>query len=251
MRVALAALAVTLAACGGSRAPAAPAPAPPPAPAPVEPAPASPPPVAAPVRDPELEREVARLRVQVLERDAQIAELDRRLDEAINEVVRAMARLRTLATRAEAASAIAEAEVSIQQLRQRVGTQRTPELPQAEQLLRSGNTEFEAGNFGGAVYLATQAKRVATVGRGRVAEAGGGPSRRGETAFSAPVPLVTTSRANLRSGPGTNFEVVATVEPSTRLTGHAALQDWLRVTLADGRAAWVHQGLVRGAPARP
>jgi SH3-like domain-containing protein len=124
-------------------------------------------------------------------------------------------------------------------------------LQQAEQLLRSGNTEFDGGNFGGAVYLATQAKRVATVGRGRLADAGSGAGRRGETAFSVPVPLVTTGRANLRSGPGTSFEVVATVEAATRLTGHASSQEWLRVTLADGRSAWVHQGLVRGAPGRP
>ncbi len=253
MRVALVVMTVTLAACGGSQAPAASAPVPAPAPAPEPAAVASPPPppAAAPVRDPELEREVTRLRVQVLERDAQIAELDRRLDEAMNEVVRAMARLRTLATRAEAASAIAEAEVAVEQLRQRAGTQRTPELQQAQQLLRSGSAEFDAGNFGGAVYLATQAKRVATVGRGRLAETGGGPSRRGETVFNVPVPLVTTSRANLRAGPGTTFDVVATVEPSTRLTGYAASQEWLRVTLADGRTAWVHQGLVRGAPGRP
>lgn len=199
------------------------------------------------VRDPALEREVARLKIQALEHSAEMADLERRLGEATTELVRAMARLRTLATRAEAASAIAEAEVTLQQLRGRAGQQPAPEVAQAERSLRSASEAFAAENYGGAVYLATQAKRAATAGRGRLAEAEG--TRAGERAFSVPVPLVTTTRANLRSGPGSSFAVVTTVNGGTALTGFAHEQDWLRVSLADGRGAWIHQSLVRGATA--
>ena len=161
MRVSPLFLVVTLAACGGRQPVSGP-----------EPQAAAPTPVAAPapppatVRDPELEREVSRLRAQAQDRNAQIAELERRLSEAINEVVRAMARLRTLATRAEAASAMAEAEVTVQQLRQRAGA-RAAEVQEADRMLRTAGVEFEAQNYGGAVYLATQAKRLATSVRGR------------------------------------------------------------------------------------
>ena len=112
---------------------------------------------AAPAHNPETERELARLRTQVTNRDAQIADLQRRLADAMNEAVRAMARLRTLATRAEAASAMAEAEVTLQPLRQRGGR----DAAEADRLLKSAGTEFEQENYGGAVYLATQAKRMA------------------------------------------------------------------------------------------
>src|SRR5205807_6866322 len=54
----------------------------------------------------DLEQRVARLELRVLERDAQIEEVQTRLDDARQEVVRAMAKLQTLATRAEAASGI-------------------------------------------------------------------------------------------------------------------------------------------------
>lgn len=199
------------------------------------------------VRDPALEREVARLKIQTLENAAQMAELERRLGEATTELVRAMARLRTLATRAEAASAIAEAEVTLQQLRGRAGQQSAPEVVQAERSLRSASEAFAAENFGGAVYLATQAKRAATAGRGRLAEAEG--TRPGERAFAVPVPLVTTSRANLRSGPGATFAIVTSVNGGTALTGYAHEQEWLRVSMADGRGAWIHQSLVRGVAA--
>ena len=149
MRVALLLSLVTLAACGPHQAPAA-------APVPATPDPA---PVAAPApaRNPEQDREIARLRAQLQDRDARITDLERRLSEAMNEVVHAMSRLRTLATRAEAASAMAEAQVAVQQYHTRGGR----EIQEAERLLRSANTEFEAENYGGAVYLATQAKRLA------------------------------------------------------------------------------------------
>lgn len=204
------------------------------------------------VRDPELERELARSRVQLLERTAQLADMDRRLGEATTEVVRAMARLRTLATRAEAASAIAEAEVTLQQLRGRAGQQGAPEVAQAEAALRAGSLAFDGENFGGAVYLATQAKRTATAGRGRLAEGAGTSARPGERALAVPVPLTTTARANLRSAPNASAAVVTTAPVGTAFTAYAYEQDWLRVTLADGRSAWVHQSVVRGAtPARP
>jgi len=225
---------------------------PPPATAPA-PAP-DPPPRAAPetvtVRDPDTERENARLRMSLLERSAQLADLARQLDDATTEVVRAMARLRTLATRAEAASAMAEAEVTVQQLRG--GTESPPpEARQAEAALRAASAAFDAENYGGAVYLATQAKRAATAGRGRLAE-GGAAARAGERAFAVPVKMVTTRRTNLRAGPGTGAELVATVAAGTALTAYAWSEDWIRVTLADGRGAWVYQGMVRGvAPGGP
>lgn len=99
------------------------------------------------------------------DRDARIDELEARLAEAMNEVVRAMARLRTLATRAEAASAVAEAEVTLQQLRTRAP--RAPEVQQSAELLRSAGAQLDAQNYAGAVYLATQAKRLATGRLGR------------------------------------------------------------------------------------
>jgi hypothetical protein len=243
MRVALVLFAVALVGCGAK-----PQPAPPPAPVVV----AVPPPAVAPAPIvPESGREIARMRVQLLERSAQLADTDRRLGEATTEVVRAMARLRTLATRAEAASAMAEAEVMLQQLRSREGQQAPPEAREAEVALQAGSAAFDAENYGGAVYLATQAKSLATAGRGRLAESGG-TERPGERAFAVPVPLTTTSRTNLRAAPGSAAELVVAAPAGTALTAYAYAQDWLRVTLADGRSAWVHQGAVRGvAPGGP
>jgi Bacterial SH3 domain len=245
MRLALLLLAVPLGACGPKPPPPPTTPAPAAAAAPT-PAPARTAPETVTVRDPDLAREVAQLRMSLLERTAQLADAKQQLDEATTQVVRAMARSRTLATKADAASAMAEAEVTLQQLRGSGGQQPPTEARQAEQALRAASAAFDAENYGGAVYLATQAKRAATAGRGRLAESGA-TTGAGEVPFAVPVPLTTTARANLRAAPGGGANLVATVPAGTPLTAYAYAQDWIRVTTADGRGAWIYQGLVRGA----
>src|ERR1041384_5942282 len=112
------------------------------------------------VRDPETDRRIARLEMRLLERDAQLADLPTRLEDARQEVVRAMAKLQTLASRAEAASGMAEAEVALRTLKTG-GGQAAPEVGQAGSLLEESSTEFNKQNYGGALYLANQAKTLA------------------------------------------------------------------------------------------
>lgn len=198
------------------------------------------------VRDPELERRGAVLGLQVLERDAQIQDLERRLDEARQEAVRAMARLQTLATRAEAASGIAETEIGVQTLRNQAGSASAAELQQAEQLLRMSTAEFTNQNYGGSLYLATQAKNLAKAGETRLAGARRAALRPGETSFAIPLSLRVEATANVREGPGTSFPVLFTLDRGSPVVGHSYLNEWVRITDAQGRAGWVFYNLVSG-----
>ena len=196
------------------------------------------------VRDTLLEQRVSRLELRMLEKEAQVEELQARLDDARREVVRAMAKLQTLATRAEAASGMAEAEIALQSLRGTGGQQAVPELGQAAQLLQLSTAEFDKQNYGGALYLANQAKDAAAAGQGRVASAERGSLRRGEVPFALPLRLQTTGRANVREGPGSGFTVLYTLEASAPLIGYSYLDQWVRITDEGGRAGWVYQSLV-------
>src|SRR6266576_3032020 len=143
-------------------------------------------------RDTALEQRAARLELKVLEQEAQVAELQSRLDDARREVVRAMAKLQSLATRAEAASGMAEAEIALQALRTNGGangSQLSPELLQGNELLQLAGSEFDKQNYAGALYLATEAKNAAAAGQGRVRgdDPGSGASRKGETPFALPL----------------------------------------------------------------
>src|SRR5438128_11925632 len=110
------------------------------------------------VRDTALEQRAGRLELKVLEQAAQVEELQRRLDDARREVVRAMAKLQSLATRAEAASGMAEAEIALQALRSASGSNSQAPTPaeygQGMQLLQLATTEFDQQNYAGALYLA-------------------------------------------------------------------------------------------------
>jgi hypothetical protein len=195
------------------------------------------------VRDPELERRLGRAELRVMEKEAQVAELQSRLDDARDEVVRTMAKLETLNSRAEAASGMAEADVAIQALRGAGGTQ-SPELSQATVLIRRSNAEFEKRNFGGALYLANQARAFALAGRSRLTISARTPARAGEVPFAVPLRLKVTGRGNVREGPATTFAVAFAVDGGAELTGMSVADDWIRVVDDAGRSGWIFRTLV-------
>ena len=120
------------------------------------------------VRDPDLDKRVARLELQVLARDAEVEDLQMKLEDTRAEVVRAMAKLQSVASRAQAASAMAEAEVALQTMKAGA-SQDPPEADQVNRLVRQAANAFDRTNYGGALYLANQAKTLALSYRGRLA----------------------------------------------------------------------------------
>lgn len=193
------------------------------------------------VNNPELERRVAELELRLLEKEAHVEDLQARLADTRTEVVRTMAKLQTVASRAEAASGMAEAEIALQSLKANGGSSR--DVAQVTDLVKQSSTEFNKQNYGGALYLAGQAKSLASGSRGRLGGVAGS-SRPGETAFAAPVRLKLTGRGNVREGPGTNFGVAFSLDGGAGLVGHSYVDEWIRVTDDSGRNGWVFRSLV-------
>ena len=216
-----------------------------------------PPPVATParvvretvtVRDPELEQRVSRQDLLLLDKDAQIEELQTQLDEARREVLRSMAKVQTLATRAEAASAMAEAEIAVQTLRRSAGGQAAPEVAKAAKLVQDATNEFNRQNYGGALWLANQAKAQAGLGRRRFTGADPAALRPGEQLFEVPLRLQTVGRSKLREGPGTGYRSLVTLEGGRPLTAFSFVDQWMRVSDENGHSGWVFYNLVRKRP---
>lgn len=200
-----------------------------------------------------LQSEVDGLRFTLMERDAEIHRLKTRLaeqrrltDEAVQEVVRAKAKLRSIESRAEAVSALAEAEVAINAVRDRAaieGSSLSDTFAKAETLLEMGNHELENENFGGALYLARQAKQQiqslpATRGNAEFAVVPG------EKVFSQPLPLKSLKRSNLRSHHSTESPVLTVLDQGTPLIAYSHKDDWLRVDTEDGQSGWIFRTLV-------
>jgi uncharacterized coiled-coil protein SlyX len=192
----------------------------------------------------ELDRRIARLELALMEKEAQVDDLQSRLDATRQEVVRAMAKLQTLATRAEAASGMAEAELALQPLKTVAGQPSAPEAVQARRLLQESSAEFEKENYGGALYLANQAKTMAAAGRSRLTEGERVTERPGETPFDLPIPLKTVSGGNVREGPGLAAKIAFAVQPGDSLTGYSYVDEWIRISDDEGRGGWIFRGLI-------
>ena len=224
-------LLLSLLACGGQS--------PPPEPAPVvavdtQPAPA---PAQVIVR-------VDTVRVRDPELEGQVAGLQLRLADAHGEVAQVLAKLQNGATRAEAASALAEAEIAVQGMPAAGTAELGDDQVQAKNLLAQSNAAFGAGNYGGARYLATKSKTLAARVRARVSTLDRGGRRSGEKLFAEPLIFLVASRANLREGPGLNTRVLSALERGERVTATSHLGEWLRVKDSAGREGWIFQSLV-------
>jgi hypothetical protein len=205
----------------------------------------APPPRVVIARDPELEKKLARTELLLLEKEAQVNELQARLDNARQEVVRAMAKQQSLASRAEAASGMAEAEIALQSLSATAGALGVPEV---SRLIKLSNAEFEKQNYAGALYLVSQAKGAAFVARGQVASLDRGSLRAGELAFASPLKLQTATRANVRDGPGGDFKIIFTLPAGALVTGYSHADQWVRITDDSGQGGWIYQNLIGRRP---
>lgn len=196
--------------------------------------------------DPGIADREAEFRLQLLERDAMIADLQEQLRGERQEVVRNMAKLQSQASRAEAASEMAEAEIAVRSLEQERGGSETQEYTDGRAMLMQSSTAFGEQNFGGAVYLATQARGLATKGRIRLRTAEGGELEAGVSAFAIPVPLRTRTRSNVRGGPSTEHGVEFVLDPGTPLSGMSYTSQWVYVVDVSGNGGWIFHTLVEG-----
>lgn len=198
-----------------------------------------------PVASRELEERIVELQLHILEQEAHMKELRRKLDEAIAEVVRAKAKLHSVESKAETASTMAEAEIALKALEARMtGKEKDSEVVQAERLLKTSAREFDKQNYGGALYLVNQANGFIKAGEARLKSQE--HVRAGEVFFAAPLALRVLRIGNVREGPGLNFKVLFTLEKGTQLVGHSRKGQWVRIEDQKGRAGWISYTLVEG-----
>ena len=119
-----------------------------------------------------------------------------------------------------------------------------PETDQVTKLVRQSAREFDKANYAGALYLANQAKTLASSYRGRLSLGSREGARPGETPFAVPIKLTMSTRGNVREGPGTGFPIAFAAEPGTALTGYSYADEWIRVSDDTGRSGWVFRSLV-------
>jgi len=174
------------------------------------------------------------------------AALEIELTSAVEEVLRAMARVRTVKTRALAVSRIAEVRVQLEAVPDADDQEVAARLQRASDFLTRADAVLEEGNYGGASFLAERANdlvRQARMVREIRASANGQPQ--GVIAIVPPRPMEVLESSNLREGPGADTRRVGSLPQGSEVVAVARSGEWFQVQTESGLKAWIAARLVR------
>lgn len=196
------------------------------------------------VRAIELEQQVVRLRGELAAAHRRSETLEVELADTLEEVLRTKASMRGVHSRALATSRIAEVRVAMEESSESSGA-----FERAGQFLKRADSELVAGNFGGAVYLADKASGVLRQARiTGVTSRAQLPEERPVEALMPVLAMTISSRANLRDGPGLEFERRAALAAGEPVTALATSAEWRHIERVGGERGWVHSRLLEISP---
>lgn len=192
--------------------------------------------------------EIARLRETLAAREAELRDLRasqreqaRVVAESSRDVAQVKARQRRLATKADAASAIAEAEVEQQTAREKLPGAPSPALlALATNSLDAASAAFSRGDFGAAFDRASEAQVLFAAAIAAMEPAAGKGAT--DVLLRGGVPLRAAGRAPLRKQPAGS--VTGNVGADAPLTALAWRAGYLRVITGSGATGWIAEGQV-------
>lgn len=222
-----------------------------------------PPPVieAAPVtssQEENLRKEIARLEKLLAEKDELIKNHQIRqqnqaqvLREVNKEATRAQVKLHRLATKPGTASAIAETEVALANLKQTKVSPANQVLQiQAKHLVDTASMLFAKDQYASAMNYITQAKQlislITTPNHKKTAD-----ENNSLLEFHTPIKLHAKANINLRKMPSAKAQLLTTLKKNTVVIANASQGSWLRVQV-DEKQGWVlNTGLEAGKNHHP
>lgn len=161
----------------------------------------------------------------------------RELEATETELIRTKARLKGLETRAEAASAIAEARILMR--RAEGGRGRAADVGRAQESLVRAEELLQQDNFGAAIFFASKAQDFVKINEPRPTP----PAADDERPAPRPTCAVKAATANLRESPSTDAPVLASVPRGTTLQALAVRGGWTKVRQGDV-VGWILTRLV-------
>ena len=190
------------------------------------------------------EVELMQLRLQLLQQEEEINRLSSTQEQAVQEVVRAKARLRSHAGKAETVANIAEVSMMLQSSQATASpAARKLLLKRAEQYLKMSEVELDKENYEGAAYLVGKARGlVQPAGSSHGAISSGlGES---EVKFFAPLRMEILSVSNVREEASLQAKVLFRLDASTQVRAIAYRGAWLRIQTSEGMMGWIYHKLV-------
>lgn len=198
------------------------------------------------------EKEVARLQLKVLEKNARIWEVEAQLEERERDLVETRTRLERIDTRtqaltgpAQAAAAIAEAEAAFHVAAVQGEIDPAAESAQEiERLLQAGTAAYEAGDYVRAADLGDRVMRRLS----KTFSAQPPDNTRSLNYPERPLanPVVFRVRVNsyVRRGPGMGFAAPASLAAGSEVTGLATRGQWVKIRGPGNVRGWIYRKLL-------
>jgi hypothetical protein len=188
----------------------------------------------------DLERRVLELHTGLRSAEARRMTLESELAAALDEVLRSKASLSGGSSRALATSRIAELRAAARSADDRPAA----DVARVDELLERADDELEKANYPGAAYLAERAGELLRQTRLAAAAVPSLPPAPDLVVPLVPAePRFTAQPANLRLGPGLEYERLAVLEVGETLRALARAGDWLQVERDDGLRGWIAERL--------
>lgn len=189
------------------------------------------------------EVEFMQLRLQLLQQEEEINRLTSSQAQAVQEVVRAKARLRSHAGKAEAVANMAEVRMMLQSNQKAADTvTRKQSLKRAEQYLTMADSELDGENYEGAAYLVGKARELIRP-TGSASDAIRSATAETEANFFSPIRMKVLSRSNVRENASLQSRILFHVDVSAQVDAIAYKGSWLKIKTGN-KTGWIYYKLV-------
>jgi hypothetical protein len=160
------------------------------------------------------EREIERLRADLQQAEASLVAME--------------SGVRGFQSRANTVSALAEARIALERVSPSVPW-RQDRVEEAHTKLAEASRQLQAGHVGSAVFFASRAQRITENLQAEVRQVAGWPQKR----------LILGDRAELRTAPSGEADVVVILVALTPVFPERSHSDWTLVRTPSGRIGWV------------
>ena len=132
-------------------------------------------------------------------------------------------------TKASAVASLAEAKLAYDAiLRAKPDAQNRPDVQTAAAKIENSDQLLSERRYGASVYFSKRALNMLS-----------------DKHDERNIRIVSVKRANLRTGPGLEHQVLDRVALGTVLVELESASSWYKVRMVDGRAGWIHKSVTR------
>ena len=193
-----------------------------------------------------LNNKLAMLDLKLLEKQAEINQLEILHQNAIKEAVRAKAKLRSHSSKATAVANMVETKMTLKAIQsEELEAQQKKTLKQAEKLLQMSDLALDEGNIEGASFLSGKARQLILTVNIQENDQGVPKKKYNKIILLSPVSMKTVKRSNVRDVPGIEGKRVFQLNKNSLVRALAYSGTWVHIEDSSQRKGWIHYQLVK------